>query len=135
MKTLLFHTYRKGMLLSSPMRFPTNELTTDADACTKRKRKDEMFLTTLVIASDLSPKCSIVIKKTNQLPNTNPFCSIIKTETESIFFNTLQSMANRHLIPYLNVLARACILLGIYNEINCCDSFGNDRCNGCSGNS
>lgn len=51
------------MLLSSPMRFPTNELTTDADACTKRKRKDEMFLTTLVIASDLSPKCSIVIKK------------------------------------------------------------------------
>ena len=83
------------------MRFPTKELTTDANACTKRKRKDEIFLTIFVIANDLSPNCSIVIKKTNQLPNTNPCCNIIQIEIDNIFFKIVQSTVIRFLNPYL----------------------------------
>ena len=86
------------------MRFPTKELTTDAKACTKRKRKDEIFLTIFVIANDLSPKCSIVMKKTNQLPNTNPCCNIIQIEIDSIFLNIVQSMVIRLFNPYLQEL-------------------------------
>ena len=75
-----------------PIRLLTNELAVVAKALTIIKKREEIFLNTLVMAKGRSPRCSTAIKNKNQVLIEINACTIVQIEIPKIRLSKWISM-------------------------------------------